>query len=126
MHMNKHDQSSFCPPSSTVYRMAEEPVVPGCFIRAKAIWFMPIIDQGEKDDKIIAIYADDPEYRHYTDIKGLPPHRLAEVRRFFNDYKKNDNKDVAVDDFLPATKAYDAVQSSMNLYADYIVESLRR
>ncbi|KAL8530433.1 hypothetical protein ACS0TY_007462 [Phlomoides rotata] len=83
--IHSSSQSSFCPPSSTVYRMAEEPVVPGCFIRAKAIWFMPIIDQGEKDDKIIAIYADDPEYRHYTDIKGLPPHRLAEVRRFFND-----------------------------------------
>lgn len=41
--------------------------------------------QGEKDDKIIAVCADDPEYRHYTDIKQLPPHRLAEIRRFFED-----------------------------------------
>lgn len=29
--------------------------------------------------------ADDPEYRHYTDIKQLPPHRLQEIRRFFED-----------------------------------------
>ena len=41
--------------------------------------------QGEKDDKIIAVCADDPEYRHYNDIKDLPPHRLAEIRRFFED-----------------------------------------
>jgi uncharacterized membrane protein len=41
--------------------------------------------QGEKDDKIIAVCADDPEFRHYTDIKELPPHRLAEIRRFFED-----------------------------------------
>lgn len=41
--------------------------------------------QGEKDDKIIAVCADDPEYRHYSDIKDLPPHRLAEIRRFFED-----------------------------------------
>lgn len=41
--------------------------------------------QGEKDDKIIAVCADDPEYRHYTDIKELAPHRLAEIRRFFED-----------------------------------------
>lgn len=41
--------------------------------------------QGEKDDKIIAVCADDPEYRHYTDIHQLPPHRLAEIRRFFED-----------------------------------------
>ncbi|KAL2533739.1 Soluble inorganic pyrophosphatase 4 [Abeliophyllum distichum] len=104
----------------------QEPVLPGCFLRAKAIGLMPMIDQGEKDDKIIAVCADDPEYRHYTDIKELPPHRLAEIRRFFEDYKKNENKDVAVDEFLPATKAYEAIQGSMDLYASYIVESLRR
>ncbi|KAM1798547.1 hypothetical protein ACFX12_032606 [Malus domestica] len=104
----------------------QEPVVPGCFLRAKAIGLMPMIDQGEKDDKIIAVCADDPEYRHYNDIKELPPHRLAEIRRFFEDYKKNENKEVAVDDFLPASTAFDAIQHSMNLYADYIVESLRR
>lgn len=46
---------------------------------------MPMIDQGEADDKIIAVCADDPEYRHYNDIKELPPHRLAEIRRFFED-----------------------------------------
>lgn len=44
-----------------------------------------IQNQGEKDDKIIAVCADDPEYRHYTDIKELAPHRLAEIRRFFED-----------------------------------------
>ncbi|OIW01647.1 hypothetical protein TanjilG_18218 [Lupinus angustifolius] len=63
----------------------QEPVLPGCFLRAKAIGLMPMIDQGEKDDKIIAVCADDPEYRHYNDIKELPPHRLAEIRRFFED-----------------------------------------
>lgn len=44
-----------------------------------------MVMQGEKDDKIIAVCADDPEYRHFKDIKELPPHRLAEIRRFFED-----------------------------------------
>ncbi|CAA6656829.1 unnamed protein product [Spirodela intermedia] len=106
--------------------LMQEPVLPGCFLRARAIGLMPMIDQGEKDDKIIAVCADDPEYRHYTDIKELPPHRLAEIRRFFEDYKKNENKEVAVNDFLPSEDAYEAIEYSMNLYASYIVESLRR
>jgi inorganic pyrophosphatase len=42
-------------------------------------------DQGEKDDKIIAVCADDPEYRHYNDISELSPHRLQEIKRFFED-----------------------------------------
>ncbi|KAF5798646.1 putative inorganic diphosphatase [Helianthus annuus] len=106
--------------------LMQEPVLPGTFLRARAIGLMPMIDQGEGDDKIIAVCADDPEFRHYTDIKELPPHRLAEIRRFFEDYKKNENKSVKVNDFLPAEDAVKAIEYSMDLYASYIVESLRQ
>ncbi|KAG6538422.1 hypothetical protein ZIOFF_003543 [Zingiber officinale] len=117
--------------------LMQEPVISGCFLRARAIGLMPMIDQGEKDDKIIAVCADDPEFRHYKDINDLPPHRLAEIRRFFEDcilsfrladlnYKKNENKEVAVNDFLPAEDAITAIKYSMDLYASYIVESLRQ
>ncbi|KAM3405469.1 hypothetical protein ACQJBY_008135 [Aegilops geniculata] len=105
--------------------LMQEPVIPGCFLRAKAIGLMPMIDQGEKDDKIIAVCVDDPEYRHFNDLKELSPHRLAEIRRFFEDYKKNENKEVAVNDFLPSNTAQVAVQHSMDLYAEYILQSLR-
>ncbi|CAL9174105.1 unnamed protein product [Musa hybrid cultivar] len=106
--------------------LMQEPVLPGCFLRARAIGLMPMIDQGEKDDKIIAVCADDPEYRHFNDLNELSPHRLAEIRRFFEDYKKNENKEVAVNEFLPASTAREAIQHSMDLYAQYILQSLRR
>lgn len=106
--------------------LMQEPVLPGTFLRARAIGLMPMIDQGEKDDKIIAVCADDPEFVHYSDIHQLPPHRLQEIRRFFEDYKKNENKEVAVNDFLPAVNAIEAIKHSMDLYASYIVESLRQ
>eukprot|EP00250_Pteridium_aquilinum_P035558 c9656_g1_i1 orf=817-1437(-) len=106
--------------------LMQEPVLTGTFLRARAIGLMPMIDQGEKDDKIIAVCADDPEFVHYSDIKELPPHRLQEIRRFFEDYKKNENKEVAVNDFLPAASAVEAIKHSMDLYASYIVESLRQ
>ncbi|OIT03472.1 soluble inorganic pyrophosphatase ppa1 [Nicotiana attenuata] len=47
--------------------LIKEPVLPGCFLRARAIDLMPMIDQGAKDDKIIAVRADDPEYSLVTD-----------------------------------------------------------
>ncbi|KAL5202068.1 hypothetical protein ABZP36_013020 [Zizania latifolia] len=105
--------------------LMQEPVLPGSFLRARAIGLMPMIDQGEKDDKIIAVCADDPEYRHYNDLSELSPHRLQEIRRFFEDYKKNENKEVAVNDFLPAAAApavlghaVDEVPQELNEHAD--------
>lgn len=35
-----------------LFKHLQEPVLPGCFLRAKAIGLMPMIDQVEKDDKI--------------------------------------------------------------------------
>ncbi|GJM88703.1 hypothetical protein PR202_ga05253 [Eleusine coracana subsp. coracana] len=40
--------------------------------------------------------------------------------------QKNENKEVAVNEFLPAAEARDAIKYSMDLYAQYILQSLRR
>lgn len=59
----------------------QEPVVPMCFMRVRPIGVMQMLDQGEQDDKLIAVHADDPEFRGFSDISQLPPHRLAEIKR---------------------------------------------
>ena len=55
--------------------------MPMSFLRAKPIGVMQMLDQGEQDDKVIAVHADDPEFRGFNDISELPKHRLAEIRR---------------------------------------------
>jgi hypothetical protein len=50
---------------------------------------------------------------------------IGYLDNFFPD-KKNENKEVAVDEFLGADHAVEAIAHSMDLYAQYIVESLRR
>jgi hypothetical protein len=39
----------------------QESVVPMCFLRIRPIGVMHMIDQGERDDKVIAVHIDDPE-----------------------------------------------------------------
>ncbi|CAI0469840.1 unnamed protein product [Linum tenue] len=97
-----------------------------CLYISLPFWCVEIANTGEKDDKIIAVCVDDPEYKYYNDIKQLPPHRLSEIRRFFEDYKKNENKEVAVNEFLPSDGATEAIQYSMDLYAEYILHTLKR
>eukprot|EP00898_Chlorokybus_atmophyticus_P005207 jgi/Chlat1/5688/Chrsp38S09021 len=105
--------------------LMQEPVLPNSFLRAKAIGVMPMIDQGEKDDKIIAVAADDPEFQAFDDVSQLPPHRLKEIKQFFEDYKKNENKEVVVESFSGAGEALVVIKNSMDMYGQYIVKALQ-
>lgn len=98
--------------------LGQESLVPLCIVRAKPIGLMKMIDQGESDDKVIAVHFDDQEYAHYKSIDELPPHRLDQVRRFFEDYKALEHKTVSVEGFLGAPEAINAVERSMRLYVE--------
>ena len=68
--------------------LIQSPVPPLSFMRAKPIGALRMIDGGEQDDKIIAVCADDPAFKHINDITELPMHRWNEIRSFFLDYKR--------------------------------------
>jgi inorganic pyrophosphatase len=98
--------------------LMQEPVVPLSILRVRPIGMMTMLDQGEKDQKIIAIHLDDPEYRSYVAIQQLPPHRLDELSRFFEDYKKLEDKEVLVGEFFGTVEAVDVVRDAMARYRD--------
>lgn len=96
--------------------LGQEAAVPLCIMRAKPIGVMKMIDQGEADDKIIAVHNDDPEFLHYNSVDELPPHRMIEVRRFFEDYKALEKKVVKVEKFLRRDEAFRVIDASIAMY----------
>lgn len=91
-------------------------VEPMCLVEAKVIGVMKMIDQGESDDKVIAVAKSDMSVAHINDISELPPHITLQIRRFFEDYKKMEHKEVEVLDFVGREKACEIVKESIELY----------
>ncbi|KAA0210183.1 inorganic diphosphatase [Ignavibacteria bacterium CHB1] len=97
-------------------------VVPLCIVPAKIIGVMRMLDNGEADDKIIAVSAGDPSVNHINDIAELPQHFISELRNFFEDYKKLENKTVVVEEFFDRKTAIEILQDSFKMYKDHFTK----
>lgn len=89
---------------------------PLSLVDAKVIGVMRMVDNGEQDDKIIAVANYDPSVNHINDVSELPPHTEGEMRRFFEDYKKMEKKQVTVRKFLDRETAFKIIKEAMSLY----------
>ncbi len=92
------------------------PVQPLTLMDAKVIGVMQMIDGGDADDKIIAVAANDPSVNHYNNIEELPKHFFDELRHFFEEYKKLENKTVEVEEFKDKATALVIIQEAIDYY----------
>jgi inorganic pyrophosphatase len=98
--------------------LCQEPVQPLALIKARAIGVMTMIDSGAVDDKIIAVATNDPEFSNYIEARDLPSHRLLVLKRFFQDYKQLEGKQVHVEDIRPAYAATAAIEKALRRYQE--------
>jgi len=105
--------------------LMQEPVYPLSIVRSKAIGLISMVDQGDKDDKVVCVHCDDPAFSHYDHIDQLPRHVLLEMKRFFLDYKVNENKVVSVGDMLGPEEAHKVISKAAETYETEIRSKLK-
>lgn len=89
-----------------------------CLVEANVIGNMQMIDQGQQDDKIIAVAAKDPSVNHISKVEDLPNHFLLELKNFFEQYKVLENKKVAIDNFQDKKTACGVIEEAIALYKE--------
>ena len=94
------------------------PVQALCLMDAKVVGVMQMIDSGDADDKIIAVAAKDPGVNHYNNIEELPKHFFDELRHFFEEYKKLENKMVVVEEFGDKATALKIIEDAIDFYKE--------
>lgn len=96
--------------------LCSESVAPMSIIVGRTLGVVRMVDAGKADDKIIAAHAHDPAFEEYDDIDQLPKHVAREIRRFFQDYKALESRDVVVDDPLGKEAALKIIEAAVDLY----------
>jgi inorganic pyrophosphatase len=96
--------------------LGQEPAQPLCQMKSKVIGAMKMIDGGEEDDKIIAVHADDPQYRYINELAEVNPQVLKEIEQFFRSYKALEKKVVEIKGWATRTEAEAIVLASVAHY----------
>ena len=96
--------------------LSQEPVYPLTLVEARAIGVMRMRDEKGIDDKIVAVSTRDPAFADYQHQRELPGHVMREVRRFFEDYKALENKQVVVEDLLGPEDAVRIIREGLAFY----------
>jgi inorganic pyrophosphatase len=96
--------------------LGQEPVFPLTIVQARAVGVMRMRDEKGVDDKIVAVSVRDPWFADYTSKEQLPAHVLRQLRRFFEDYKILEHKQVVVEDLLGVDDALAVIRDALDMY----------
>jgi inorganic pyrophosphatase len=67
--------------------LLEDPTFPGCWVTARPVGVLQMVDDKGEDAKIVCVPAGDPRWEKVVDIDDVPHEYRAEIQHFFEVYK---------------------------------------
>lgn len=98
--------------------LCSEEIRPMTLVRCYPIGVIIMEDQGERDEKIIAIPFDDPTYNGFQDLKELMPHTMVEISNFFEYYKTLEKKETLLRSTGGREEALEVIREARRCYEE--------
>lgn len=76
--------------------LTTEPLDTGVLVDCRPIGMIVMVDDGEMDEKIIAVATGDPFFNNVRCMDDLPKHTFDEMRHFFMRYKELQDKETEI------------------------------
>jgi inorganic pyrophosphatase len=104
-------------PLDIVIAGVTEPLVPGSLVEARVIGAMKFIDDGEVDDKIIAVLAGDKRVEHIKTVEDLGEYFKTQTKYFWENYKALKKPGTGVvNEFLGTSEGVTIIKESVGRY----------
>jgi inorganic pyrophosphatase len=98
--------------------LVDTPSFPGCVLTVRPIGVLQMTDQGEGDEKILAVGEGNPRYNDVKNYTDVYPHILKEIDHFFNIYKDLEGKNVDTHGWLDVDHALATIERARKAFTD--------
>lgn len=101
-----------------VLALVQAPSFTGCLFEVRPVGILYMVDQQEKDQKIIAVPRRDPRYDQIYTMDQIFPHVRREIEHFFTIYKELEGRATRMEGWGGPEEARRAIQKSRTNYLD--------
>src|SRR5215469_8130147 len=99
-----------------ILTLVDEPSFPGVLIAVRPVGLLEMVDQGECDQKVLAVPNRDPRFDEIQAIDKVYPHTLREIEHFFNIYKELEGKTTEIRGWRDVDEARSLIESARKRY----------
>jgi len=96
--------------------LMNRPTFPGVVLRARPLGYLEMSDEKGRDQKILAVPADDPRYDANRHLDSISRHRLREIEHFFRIYKELENKHTNVGGWFGLDETHRLITEARTAY----------
>ncbi|MCU1260900.1 MAG: Inorganic diphosphatase [Bryobacterales bacterium] len=98
--------------------LVQQPSFPGCLIEVRPVGVLNMVDDEERDQKILAVPTRNPRYDQIHTMDQIFAHVKREIEHFFTIYKELEGKVTKMNGWGGPREARKAIQESRERYLE--------